>query len=143
MDEKNLARSVAADLGTDVLAAVEAPPADDRTRAFGITEAMAVGGFLAQCAHIAIQVWQARQDRALLVEALVNSDKLMQMYPRLDPEKRLGLAARILKKLLPDSFAKPTHDHGAVATDKRNWVTSYLASRGTGGVGSSRYFQGG
>ena len=107
LSDHDLARAVAADLGPDVLAAVEAPPADDRTRAFGITEAMAVGGFLVQAAGFAVQHWQAQQDRALLVAALANSEALMQAYPRLDPEKRVGLIGRMLKKLLPLSSGEP------------------------------------
>ena len=48
----DLAHAVAADLGPDVEAAVAAPPTDDKSRAIGITEAMAVGGFLVQCAQL-------------------------------------------------------------------------------------------
>jgi hypothetical protein len=143
MHEKDLARAVAADLGSEVLAAVEMPSSDDRTRALSLTGAMAVASFLVQCASLAVQVWQAKQDRALLVAALANSKELMEMYPRLDPEKRLGLMARVLKKFLPDSFGTPPRGGGAPVAEKRGWVASYLAKRGSGGDAATREFLGG
>ena len=63
MDKDELARKVAAELGPQMATEVDreiASPA--ATRAFGLTEA----GFLVACAQIAIQIWSARQDRALL-----------------------------------------------------------------------------
>jgi hypothetical protein len=130
MNPNDLARAVAAEQGAEVLAAVEAPPPDDKTRAFDITVAMAVAGFLVQCAQVAIQLYQARQDRALLVKALADSDHLMQAYPRLDPEKRLGLVARILAKMLPESFGRPAHDRSpASMADKQRWITEYVDAR--------------
>ena len=57
MDDKALARAVAADLGSDVLAAVENPlPPGEATRAFGLTEAMMVGSFVAAAAQLAVQI---------------------------------------------------------------------------------------
>ncbi len=126
MDEKELARAAAADLGPDVIAAVEKPVADDEVRGLPVSDAMAIGGFLVSCAQLTWQIWNARQERALLVEALTNSEKLMTMYPRLDPEKRLGLIARVLAKLLPDTFGRPTH---ATSAEKRHWVKDYQATR--------------
>jgi hypothetical protein len=148
VNEIDLARAVAADLGADlgqdVLAAVEAPSSEERTRAIGVTEAIAIGGFLVQCAQVALEVWHARQDRVLLVQALANSDKLAQIYPRLDVEKRLGLMARLLDKLLPDSFGRSPHDRiSDPAADKRQWVASFSASRGVVPDSSERAFHGG
>ncbi len=121
MDDGELARAVASDLGPEVAAAVENPSV-----ARGLPEAMAVGGFVLSCAQLACQIWSARQERALLVEALANSDELLTKYPQLDPEKRMGLMARVLEKFLPDTFGRPPHDHSEVATaDKRNWVRDY------------------
>ncbi|MEH2626091.1 hypothetical protein V1292_004146 [Bradyrhizobium sp. AZCC 1719] len=141
MNEKDLAHAVAADLGPEVLASLEVASSDDRARALNVTEAMAIGGFLVQCAQVIIEIWSARQDRLLLVQALVNSEKLMEAYPRLDPEKRLGLIARLLNKFLPDTFGRPRHDENAAA-DKRQWVTGYLESR-NGTDPSGRTFHGG
>lgn len=127
---EDLARAVAADLGPDVLAYVDAPPTDDRTRAFGITEAAATAGLLIQCAGLAIQIWQAKEDRALLVAALADSTQLMEAFPRLDPEKRMGIIARVLRKLLPQSFedAAATRATTSVA-DKQRWITEYIETR--------------
>lgn len=124
----DLARAVAADLGSDVLAAMDAPPAD--TRAFGIPEAAAVAGFLVQCVQLAHQLWQAKEDRALLVAALANNKQLMEIYPRLDPEKRLGIVARVLRKFLPTSFETALEVRAAASVaDKQRWITEYVESR--------------
>ncbi|WP_052435608.1 DUF1353 domain-containing protein [Bradyrhizobium japonicum] len=144
MNEKDLARAVAADLGPEVLASLDAPAADGHTRTFGLTEAMAIAGFLVQCAQVTLEVWRARQERALLVQAVINSDKLMQAYPSLDAEKRLGLVARLLNKLLPESFGRPPRDLRAeAAADKRQWVASYSASRGAISGSIGRTYHGG
>lgn len=140
MTPDHLARAVAADLTPDVQAAVEAPPVDDRTRAIGITEAMAVAGFIIQCAQVATQLWQAKQDRALLVAALANSEDLMRAYPRLDPEQRLSLTARILRKFLPEAFGNisPSSALAADSSEKQRWVAAYAEERrGADGVPSS------
>ena len=87
MNEKDLARAVAEDLGDDVMEAIDAPQPEDAPRALGIPEAMAIGGFVVQCASIIHQIWSAERDHALLVQALNNNDKLVSIYPSLDPEK--------------------------------------------------------
>ena len=49
------------------------------------------GRLAASCFHapqLTWQIWNARQERELLVEALANSDKLLAVYPQLDPEKQ-------------------------------------------------------
>ncbi len=109
MDDKELARLVAADLGEDVLKAVENPEA---TRAFGLTEA----GFILAAAQLAIQAWSARQDRALLVLALAEGlDEKPELANQLDPERRLGIVARMVNKLIPECWgASPS-----IIADKR------------------------
>lgn len=130
-DADELARSVAADLGPDVLAAVD-HPADDTTRSFGISEAAAIAGLLVQCAQLAHQLWQAKEDRALLVAALADSDKLMRAdaHQRLDPDRRLGYVARVLQKMLPGSFDPPLVNRTAGSmTDKQRWIQAYVEER--------------
>lgn len=128
MNADVLALSVATDLGPDVIAAVEAPPSD--TRALGLTETMAIGGFLIQCAQLAIQLWQSKEDRALLVASLADSEQLMEAYPRLDPEKRMGLTARILRKFLPQSFESALEARAAASVeDKKRWIAEYIEGR--------------
>ena len=77
MDEKELARAVAAELGgsaaEDTDRALKGEIPTDATRAFDLGETMALGSFLASCAQLAVQVYHARQDRALLVEALLET----------------------------------------------------------------------
>jgi hypothetical protein len=104
MDATLLARAAAADLGADVLAAVETPALPgDATR--GLSEAMMIGSFLAACAQLAVQVWQARQDRALLILALAEGlDGRPELASQLAPEKRLGLIARVINVLIPDTW---------------------------------------
>ena len=109
MDDKSLARAVAADLGPDVLAAVDNPRP---TRAFGLTEA----GFVIALAQVAIQLWSAKRDRALLVLALAEGlDEKPELANQLDPERRLGIVARMVNKLIPESWgASPS-----IIADKR------------------------
>lgn len=126
MEAIDLARAAAVDFGHDVVTAVEAPPSN--TRSLGIPEAMAIGGFLVQCAQAVIQIWNARQERTLLVAALADNHELLNAYPSLDPEKRMGLMAGLLAKFLPESFGRPTLDT-TEAGDKRRWISDYLASR--------------
>ena len=146
MDDKELARAVASDLGPEIAAAVENPPGAETVRG-GLPEAMAVGGFVLSCAQLTWQIWNARQERELLVEALANSDKLLAVYPQLDPEKRMGLMARVLAKFLPDAFERSAHNRSTEAADKRRWVQDYQASRTATGRSDRdllrREFQGG
>src|SRR5262249_13909091 len=104
MDDKELARQVATELGPDVAAAVENPlPPGEATRAFGLPETIVIGSFLASCAQVAIQIWHARQDRALLVLALAEGlEGRPELASPLDPEKQLGIIARIVNAIIPE-----------------------------------------
>ncbi len=126
-DADDLVRAVAADMGGDVLAALDAPPAD--TRAFGIPEAAAIASVLVQCAQLTYEIWQARQDHALLVAALAKDERLMKGCPRLDPEKRYGVMARVLEKFLPDTFGRPSGYRSRSVAEKQRWIAEYVASR--------------
>ena len=133
MDDKELARLVAADLGTDVAAAV-ANPERDATRAFGLGETMAVGSFILSGAQLAVQIWQARQDRALLVLALADAlDGRPELASCLDPERRLGILGRVVNKLVPERFgSSPSLPRDGRQTKQewmRAWVATFDASR--------------
>lgn len=140
MDSTSLARAVAAELGADVREAVETPPAPgEATR--GLSEAMLMGGFLLQCAQLAVQIWQARQDRALLVLALAEGlDGRPELASQLDPERRLGLIARIVDRLVPESLrAAPSitphlRPGACEPRTKQEWLTDWTgyAPGGTG-----------
>ena len=119
MDDKALARAVAADLGADVLAAVENP---EPTRAFGLTEA----GFIIACAQLAVQMWSARQDRALLVLALAEGlDDRPELAAHLDPEKRFGIVARMVNKLIPERFGSSPSIPVQKARTRKEWVSDW------------------
>jgi Protein of unknown function (DUF1353) len=125
MDSKSLARAVACDLGPEVLAAVERSELPGEASR-GLSEIMAVGSFIAASAQVALQLWQVRKDRALLALALAagleaEEDPEVAADPRLsaakltpeqrkclasslDPEKRLGIIARLINRLIPEAF---------------------------------------
>ena len=125
MDDKDLAKSIAAELGPEELKAVE-DILDGRGATRAWSEAMAVAGFLIACAKLAVDIWQARQDRAILVQELAEHKDLIEKHPRLDPEQRLGLMARVLMKLLPKDFGLPAP--GEVAPEKQKWMADYITS---------------
>jgi hypothetical protein len=153
MNEQDLARAVAADLGADVLAAIDAPPHEDAARAFGIPETMAIGGFLVSCAQFAFTVWHAQRNGPQLIVELLGNENLMQSFPSLATEKRLGVIARIATKLTPETFdQRPEHSRApdlaiASTADKQQWIIDYLKSRGATGDTTrdfaTRDFQGG
>jgi hypothetical protein len=127
MDDKELARLVAADLGADVLAAVEKPvPPGEATRALGLTEAMMVAGFLMSCAQLAVHLWQARQDRALLVLALAEGlDGRPELASRLDPERQLGVIGRIVNAIIPERFGSSPSLPADKPRTKQEWLTDW------------------
>ena len=127
MDDKELARLVAADLGADVLAAIEKPvPPGEATRALGLTETMMVASFLMTCAQLAVHLWQARQDRALLVLALAEGlDSRPELASRLDPERRLGLIGRIVNAIIPERFGSSPSLPADKPRTKQEWLTDW------------------
>ena len=58
MDDKDLARAVAAELGGDVAADTELALTTEKTRSFGVVEAMSIGSFLVNSAQLAMAIWQ-------------------------------------------------------------------------------------
>src|SRR5262245_29045083 len=106
MNEKELAQAVAAEFGqateAEAARALDGDTTTEPTRSRGFTEVMAAGTFIASCARLAVQIYRVRQDRALLVQALLDE---APKYESLDPERRLGLIARIIDKLIPERFS--------------------------------------
>lgn len=130
MDERELARVVAAGLGGEILAETERHLDDDfsmsdQTRGFGIVEAMAVGTFIATCARLALQVRQERLDRALLLQALLQRAPI---HVRTEPDKRLGLIGRIVDTLIPERFGASPSLGALSARTKHEWMTDALGS---------------
>ena len=126
MDEQRLLRQIAVELGPDVLRAAENPlPPDEATRTLGLSDAMLVGSFLAACLQLAVQIWQARQDRALLVLALAEGlDGKPELATRLDPERRLGMIARIVNAIIPERFGS-SPSIPAQHRSKQDWLTDW------------------
>lgn len=94
--QDELARAVAAEMGGDVAAETDKALRGEGTRAFGISEAMAVAGFIAQAAQLALQIYQSNQNRAALA-ARLEADA--PASPKLDAAKRSGIIARIADRL--------------------------------------------
>jgi hypothetical protein len=94
--QDDLARSVAADMGPDIAAETDKAIQGEATRAFGLTEAMAMGGFITQCAQLAIMIYATVKDRAALAARLANEAPSL---PKLDESKRNAIIQRIAEKL--------------------------------------------
>lgn len=94
--QEELARAVAAEMGGEVAEETDKTLRGEAPRAFGLTEAMAVGAFIAQIAQLAIQLYQASKDRAALI-ARLNAEA--PPSPKLDAAKRQSIIARIVDKL--------------------------------------------
>lgn len=130
--ETDLARAIAADLGPDVLAAIEAPQPEDATRALGIPEAMAIGGFLVSAAQFAFTVWQARKaenKQAEFVADLLGNKQLHAIYPSLPQDKRMGVMDRIARKLAPDTFGTGADARKASLAQRQRWIADYIEHR--------------
>jgi hypothetical protein len=125
MDSKSLARAVAADLGEDVLAVVDDPPPPGEM-ARGFVEAVAIASFVAACAQLAIGIWQARQDRALLVLALAEGlENKPELASRLDPDRRLGLMGRVVNALVPERFGSSPSIPVVKQRTRREWLADW------------------
>jgi hypothetical protein len=132
MDQADLARAVAADLGGGIAIETERklrgePLSGDGQR--GLTEAAAIASFIVSCAQLAFDIWRARQDRALLQQAILEGASIQ---PLLDPEKRLSLIGRIIDRLIPDSIGASPSLEARSARSKQEWLTEWL------GIGKRR-----
>jgi hypothetical protein len=128
MNDKDLARAVAAELGTDIAGETDRMLrgellATDQSRAFGLSEAMAVGAFLPSCAQLALQIWHEHRDRVLLLRALLEK---APVQPGLDAEKRLALIGKITNKLVPESIDASPSLGTNYATTKQDWINKWL-----------------
>jgi hypothetical protein len=96
--QDELARAVAAEMGGEVAEETDKTLRGEGERAFGLglTEAMAIGAFIAQLAQLAVQLYQASKDRAVLISRL---DAEAPPSPKLDAAKRQSIITRIVDKL--------------------------------------------
>lgn len=96
--QDELARAVAAEMGGEVADETDKTLRGEETRAFGlgITEAMAIAAFIAQIAQLAVQLYQASKDSAVLIARL---DAEAPPSPKLDAAKRQSIIARVVDKL--------------------------------------------
>jgi len=100
--QDDLARSVAAEMGSDVADETEKAIHGEATRTFGLTEAMAVGSFIAQCAEVAILIHTVVKDRVALAARL---EAEVPASPKLDDARRRSIIRRIAEKLTGGSGA--------------------------------------
>jgi hypothetical protein len=125
MDKAQLARSVAAELGGDVESMTDRILETGDSRLLGVSEVVSVASFVVACAQVAIQVWQARQDRALLLEHMLEG---APPSLNLDPERRLGLIGRVVNRLVPDSWtASPSLDLQG-RKSKADWLKEWTGT---------------
>jgi Protein of unknown function (DUF1353) len=84
---------------------------------------MAIGTFLTGCAQLAVQIWQARQDRALLVLALAEGlEGRPELASQLNPERRLGLVGRIVNAIVPERFGSSPSIKADKERSKKEWL---------------------
>jgi uncharacterized protein DUF1353 len=132
MDGQALARAVATEEGSNVLAEVDRElgdgvPPRDQARTFGLTETITIGSFLVSCAQLAIQVWQARQDRALLLLDLVEATQHDSSHSAgLDSEKRLDLVGKLVNRLVPENRTSSPSIPARGNTTKADWLKDWL-----------------
>lgn len=125
MDDKELALAVATEMGATAVVETNEAIAQrtDKTRTFGIAEGLVLGGFIASCAQVEVQIWQARQDRALLLLSLLEK---APNHPRLDPEQRLGVIGRIVNRLIPDRLGASPSIGAGDPRSKQEWLNDWL-----------------
>jgi hypothetical protein len=126
--DREMARLIASQLGPDVLEAVENPIRPDaQTRSFGWTESMEIAHFAVECIGMAIAIWKARQDRALLTLALAetveNGDT--RLATKIDPEKRLGVVAQVINAIIPDKFGASPSIPAIRERSKSDWLADW------------------
>jgi hypothetical protein len=94
--QDELARAVAAEMGGEVAEETNKTLRGETSRAFGLTEAMTVAAFITQAAQLAMQIYQASQDRAALATRLTAE---APPSPKLDAAKRQRIITRIVDTL--------------------------------------------
>jgi Protein of unknown function (DUF1353) len=88
---------------------------------------MAVGSFIAASAQLAVQIWQARQDRALLLLAMAEGiSGRAELASRLDIEQRLGIIGRIVNKLVPERFGGSSSLLEDGRSTKKEWMSAWI-----------------
>ena len=84
MTQDELARSVAAEFGGEVAAETDRQLRGDGSRAFGMTEAMALAALIAQCAQLALAIRQTMRDRQTLTAELEAKAMQHEKLPEVD-----------------------------------------------------------
>ncbi len=131
MDEAELARAVAADLGPDIAAEVEREIAgvasrDGAPRAFSTDDKSAQAGFLVAGARLAVMLWRQQRERAaLLLDLATGIEQRPELAARLHPELRLALTARLLDRLVPEQSAT-RGSPGDPRIERQRWLGEWI-----------------
>lgn len=129
MNEKDLARAVAADLGANVIAEVEAElaaiPSREARRAYSLDETTAMAGFIVAATRYALSTQAAATGRDEAMAALAESiERVPALASRLDTERRLDILARIVNRLMPEPAARALGNDPA--KERRQWLQEFV-----------------
>jgi len=139
MDDKALARSLADEMGRDYVLELERRLSGVQPSQQAIERGLldlpwgspAEGvGFLISTINIVREVWQKRRDQALLAEDIAHGLKVdPALAYHVDYDRRLGLAAKIVDRILPASFGASSLDLAKARAEKQRWMDAYVAER--------------
>lgn len=132
MTEEELIRSVAAQMGPDVLEATK--PDAEQSRFISLGDAWEVAQFLSSFVSVVLTLWQTRDAIAGLVASIAENEKVAKLFPNLDPEKRADVMAKTFAKLDPQNFGEYVAGQPAAPLvefgDKTIMLKGFLADRG-------------
>jgi hypothetical protein len=142
VDNQDLARALAAEMGHDYAREMDrqlsGAPASPRAAERGLLDlpwgSPADGvSFVISAITIVREVWQKRRDQALLAEDIAQGLEIdARLAYHLDLSRRLGLAAKIVDKLLPARFGSSDADLVKARAEKQRWMEAYTAERQRG-----------
>jgi hypothetical protein len=129
MNEKELARAVAQDLGAQILAEVEnelaETPAREGRRAYSPDETTATAGFIVAAAHHAMALHQQSLGRDQILTALAEDvERLPDLAGRLDPERRLDILAQLVDRLMPEQATRSLSNDPS--KERRRWLQDMI-----------------
>lgn len=130
MNEKKIARTVAANLGTEVMAEVDCELADipsrDGRRVFSPHEATAIAGYLVAATRHAMKLCDQHAGRDDILTTLAEGvEHLPSLASRLNPERRLEILSRIVDQLMPEQSTRSLTNDPAM--ERRRWLQDWFS----------------